>query len=50
VAPFEIVVPLDRLATRDSDQRSWRAPTGTHRIRTGRFATDPDATTISIDL
>ena len=50
VAPFEIVVPLDRLATRNSDQRSWRAPTGTHRIRTGRFATDPDATTISIDL
>jgi beta-glucosidase len=49
-ASFEIVVPLDRLATRDSERRAWNPPTGDHRIVVARFAGDPDAVSADIDL
>ncbi len=47
-APFEIVAPLDRLATRDSALKTWRPPTGRHVVTIGRFAGDPDATTVEV--
>jgi beta-glucosidase len=49
-SPFEIVVPLDHLSTRDSAHRMWQPASGRHRITTGRFAGDPDATTVEVDL
>jgi beta-glucosidase len=49
-AAFEIVAPLDRLATRDTARRSWNAPTGGHRIVTARFAGDPGAVSTDIEL
>jgi beta-glucosidase len=49
-AAFEIVAPLDRLATRNTARRSWNPPTGRHRIVVGRFAGDPDAVSTDIDL
>lgn len=49
-AAFEIVAPLDRLATRDPERRSWNRPTGGHRIVVGRFAGDPAASVTDIDL
>ena len=48
-APFEIIVPVDRLATRDSARRAWRPPTGQHTITVARFAGDPAATTIQLN-
>jgi beta-glucosidase len=50
LAPFEIVVPTDRLCTRDGEHRTWRRPVGPHRITTARFAGDPDATTVVVEL
>ena len=47
---FEIAVPLDRFATRDTAARGWRSPTGIHRIVVGTFAGDPDATEVDVDL
>ena len=49
-ATFEITVPLDRLATRDSEHRAWRAAAGRHTITIARFAGDPEATHIPLDL
>jgi beta-glucosidase len=49
-ARFEIVVPIDRLATRDSAARAWRPPSGPHRFVVARFAGDPDATSVDLDL
>ncbi len=49
-AGFEIVVPRDRLATRDSGHRTWRAAAGRHTITIARFAGDPDATHVPLDL
>ncbi|MBI4932523.1 MAG: glycoside hydrolase family 3 C-terminal domain-containing protein [Actinobacteria bacterium] len=49
-ASFEVVVPLDHLSTRDSAQRTWQPASGRHRITTARFAGDPDATTVEVDL
>jgi beta-glucosidase len=49
-APFEIQVPLDRLATRDSERRAWNAPVGKHRIAVGRFAGDPGAVGVDVHL
>jgi beta-glucosidase len=49
-AAFEISVPRDRLSTRDSAQRSWRQPTGMHRIVVARFAGDPDAILLDVAL
>jgi beta-glucosidase len=47
---FEILVPTDRLATRDTAARGWRSPTGIHRIVVGTFAGDLDATEVDVDL
>jgi beta-glucosidase len=49
-AGFEVTVPIDRLATRDPDRRRWRPATGHHRFGVARFAGDPDAAVIEIDL
>lgn len=49
-APFEVTVPLDRLATRDSQRRAWRPASGGHRFVTGRFAGDPASTVAVVDL
>ena len=48
--PFEITVPVDRLATRDGVRKAWQPPSGRHRVTVGRFAGDPDASTIDLDL
>ncbi len=48
--PFEIFIPSHRLATRDSEHRSWRPPIGPHTITTGRFAGDPGAAAFVVDL
>ncbi len=50
VERVEITVPLDRLATRDPERHSWRAPRGTHRVVVARHAADPDAITTEIAL
>jgi beta-glucosidase len=49
-SPFEIVVPIARLATRDSAAHTWRAATGRHTISVARFAGDPAASTAIITL
>jgi beta-glucosidase len=48
--PFEILLPLDRLATRVRDRKGWTAPTGRHQLAVGRFAGDPSATIVPVDL
>jgi beta-glucosidase len=48
--PFEITVPVDRLATRDPQRHVWVAPTGAHRFHVARFVGDPDAHESTIDL
>jgi beta-glucosidase len=48
--PFEVVVPLERLATRDSVQKTWRLPTGRHHIIAARFSGDPRAASREVDL
>jgi beta-glucosidase len=47
---FEISVPLQRLATRDSAHRGWSVPSGHHTIAVARYAGDPHATLLPIDL
>ncbi|MFT3852267.1 MAG: glycoside hydrolase family 3 N-terminal domain-containing protein [Ilumatobacteraceae bacterium] len=49
-SPFEIVVPLARLARRDPAQHCWRSPAGLHRIVVGRFAGDPVAQAVDVEL
>jgi beta-glucosidase len=49
-APFDVQVPVDRLATRDPVLHAWRAPRGPHRFVIARFAGDPDAHTAVVDL
>ncbi len=49
-AGFEVRVPVERLATRDPDARSWRPAAGRHRIVVARFAGDPDAVRLEIAL
>jgi beta-glucosidase len=49
-APFEVVVPRDRLATRDTASRTWRPPAGRHRVTVARFAGDPDAVASDVEL
>ena len=49
-APFEIVVPLDHLATRNSDHRSWDHAAGLHRIMTCRHVGDPNAIVAEVAL
>jgi len=47
---FEIVVPLDRLATRDSAAKSWRPASGPHMITAARFVGDAVATSVEVNL
>ena len=47
---FEIVVRADKFATRDAEQHRWVPPTGRHRVMVARYATDPQAITVAIDL
>lgn len=49
-APFEITVPLGRLARRDPDAHTWRPATGRHRICVARWAGDPGAVAAEVDL
>jgi beta-glucosidase len=49
-APFEVSVPLERLATRDPERRAWLPARGRHRFLVARFAGDGDATGVDIDL
>lgn len=49
-ASFEIVIPTARLATRDSELLSWRAPSGPHTVTVGRFVGDPNAVAAVLDL
>ena len=42
-APFELVVPRDRLATRDPVAHAWQAPSGPHTFSVARHAGDPTA-------
>ncbi|MGH9271157.1 MAG: glycoside hydrolase family 3 C-terminal domain-containing protein, partial [Ilumatobacteraceae bacterium] len=49
-APFSLSVPIDRLATRDPVNRAWRAPAGRHRVIVARYAGDPDAEGVEVDL
>jgi beta-glucosidase len=48
--PFEIRVPRRRLATRDADHTVWTPPTGRHTISAARYAGDPEASSIHVDL
>jgi beta-glucosidase len=48
--PFTLRVPLDRLATRDAEGRTWRAPAGRHRLAVARHAGDGAATVVDVDL
>jgi beta-glucosidase len=47
---FEIVVPVERLATRDSERRAWRPAVGEHRLTVARHAGDRSAHTIEFVL
>ena len=49
-SPFEIVVPIERLATRDGSTKTWQPPAGPHAITTARFAGDPAAMAAHIEL
>ena len=49
-AAFEITIPLDRLAIRNTAERSWNAPVGSHRITVGRFAGDPSAHHAQVEI
>jgi beta-glucosidase len=49
-AAFRVVVPLDRLATRDPHAHAWRAPAGRHELRVARHAGDPAAVARALDL
>jgi beta-glucosidase len=48
-ADFMVEVPLERLATRDPDSRTWRPPQGPHTFTVGWHADDPGHPT-TIDL
>lgn len=48
--PFDLTVPLDRLATRDPHARSWLPPRGRHTLRVARHAEDPQAASVAVDL
>lgn len=49
-APFEITVPLDRLATRDPHAHAWRPPAGRHHLTVARHAGDPHGVRVAVDL
>ena len=43
-------VPIDRLAIREVSSRSWAVPGGSYRFEVSRFAGDPDAIALRIEL
>ena len=47
---FDIVVPLEKFATRDPVAKKWRAPVGVHRVIVGQFAGDPDAVAVTVSV
>jgi len=47
---FEIQISFDRLATREPVRHVWKPPLGRHRFVVARFAGDPNANVIEIDL
>jgi beta-glucosidase len=49
-ATFDVTVSVDRLATRDTERRAWRRAGGRHQFVVARFAGDPDATTVAVDI
>ena len=49
-AEVVVEVPVDRLATRDPEQHTWRPADGGHRFVVARHAGDPDAVVIDLDL
>ena len=49
-APFEVVVPTGRLATRDPSAHAWRPATGRHRLTVARHAADPGGLTVDVEL
>ncbi len=49
-ARFGLVIPLDRLATWDPDPNRWKPPSGHHRIRIARNATDHAVEPLDLDL
>jgi len=49
-ATVQVVVPVERLATRDPAARRWRPASGDHVITVGRFAGDPAATSVVVTL
>jgi beta-glucosidase len=49
-ATFRIVVPRDRLATRDPVAHTWRPASGRHQLRVARHAGDPAAVTHAVEL
>ena len=48
--PFDLTVPLDRLATRDPHARTWLPPRGRHTLRVARHAEDSPDISIAVDL
>lgn len=49
-ADIDIVIPRERLARRDAERRAWLPPSGPHRFIVSRFAGDPDATIVTLEL
>lgn len=49
-SPFEIRVPLDRLATRDPVEHRWRLPEGRHGVIVARHAEDESGLTFEVEL
>jgi len=47
---FEIVLPFDRLATRNPQRRSWQPAAGVHRFTVARHAGDHSAHAFQVDL
>lgn len=47
---FEVRIPVRRLELRDAASHSWRPAGGRHRFRVGRYAGDPDAVVIEVNL
>ncbi|CAB4323591.1 MAG: family 3 glycosyl hydrolase [Actinobacteria bacterium] len=45
-----IDVPIERLATRDPIAHAWRPARGNHRFSVSRFAGDPDAVMLEVEL
>jgi beta-glucosidase-like glycosyl hydrolase len=47
---FAILVPIDRLASRDPRRHAWATPNGRHRIVVARHAGDPAGHAVELDL